>query len=371
MENLNGVIAQLLGHFSRKIGRCDEFVPHGGIFGVVVIEFVAGHHLGNSKHSGSAIHGGNPAGKLAPAHELLHHQLVVIFERFREGLVNLTPVVHFRDPHAGTRVTRLDKARITTNRLNLLIVNGIRVIKMQGWRDGHTEAGHRQIAIVFVERQCGAEHPTTRIRLSHQFKIGLQTTILTGRSVDGYERCVKLDFFSMYGNGEIVLVHLANIPVFIGIMPVSASEMDQVRVEQTLVQLIEDVIGCFQGDFIFAGISTGYYGNIIHNHTILSSCAKIRFPLLAYPTTQFVFKQGIVYKKRRGKEEGKNERLAIGDYGENIPTVGFQDFLCFGVLHNAAAKIVEIKQIRGTEPSVDIHVQDDVGDSVLGNHKLG
>ncbi len=49
-----------------------------------------------------------------------------------------------------------------------------------------------------------------------------------------------------------------------------------------------------------------------------------------------------------------------------IPTVGFQHLLRCGVLHDAAAILVEIVDVRGDEPSVDIHVQNNVHNAVFG-----
>lgn len=274
-EDAGGVVAHEGGLVVVDDGGRDEFVAHGGVFGVVVVEFVGGHHLGDSQHLHLAIYGGHAAGELAPTHELLHYQLVVVFEGLRERACQLLTVVHFRHADAGARVAGLHEARVAAHRFDALEVYRVVHVEMQRRRDGDAQVGHRQIAVVFVERQGGAEDAAAGVGQSHQLEIGLQPPVLAGRAMDGDEGRIEGHLPVGEGQREVVLVHLPHAPVGIGVVPVRPFEMDQIGVEQVPVQLVEDVVSCLEGYFIFAGIPAGNKSYIIHNNTIISNWAKI------------------------------------------------------------------------------------------------
>ena len=131
MEDFLRILLYALRLLFRDIGRSQQLVTHSGVFGIVIVKFIGGHHFGDSERADVSINRCDAAGKLAPTHELLHHQLVVILECLLKSFVHLIPIVHFGHAHAGAGVAGFDKARVATDIFYLFIINLVVVIKMQ------------------------------------------------------------------------------------------------------------------------------------------------------------------------------------------------------------------------------------------------
>ena len=86
--------------------------------------------------------------------------------------------------------------------------------------------------------------------------------------MDGDEGHVENNMLPVDMQREVVLIDGIFQAAFGSIAPIRALEMNQIGVEKFSVELIENVIGRFEGYFIFTGIPAGNDSHIIHNTLI-------------------------------------------------------------------------------------------------------